>query len=66
VAISEKAGHLDEVLRTLADFYATNINASVRSLVSVLEPFLLMVMGLLVASIALAVIVPVYQLTAQF
>ncbi len=66
VAISEKAGHLDEVLHTLADFYTTNINASVRSLVSVLEPILLIVMGLLVASIALAVIVPVYQLTAQF
>lgn len=66
VAISEKAGHLDEVLATLAEFYASNVDTSVRSLVSFLEPALLLVMGMLVGSIALAIIVPIYQLTTQF
>jgi type II secretory pathway component PulF len=66
IAISEKAGHLEEVLATLADFYASDIDASVKSLVSLLEPILLLVMGVLVAGIALAIIVPIYQLTSQF
>jgi type IV pilus assembly protein PilC len=66
IAISEKAGHLEEVLATLADFYAADIDASVKSLVSLLEPILLLVMGVLVAGIALAIIVPIYQLTSQF
>ncbi len=66
IAISEKAGHLEEVLGTLADFYATNVQNSIRSLVSLLEPALLILMGSIVAFIALSIIVPIYQLTTQF
>jgi type IV pilus assembly protein PilC len=66
VAISEKAGHLDEVLATLADFYDSNIDANIKTLVSLLEPMMLLLMGVMVAVIALSIIVPVYQLTTQF
>ncbi|MBU6500668.1 MAG: type II secretion system F family protein [Patescibacteria group bacterium] len=66
IAISEKAGHLEEVLKTLSDFYAANIDSSIKSLVSFLEPMLLLMMGLLVAIIALSIIVPIYQLATQF
>jgi type II secretory pathway component PulF len=66
VAISEKAGHLDEVLDTLAQFYESNIDANIKALVSLLEPAMLLIMGVMVAVIALAIIVPVYQLTTQF
>lgn len=66
IAISEKAGHLEEVLETLADFYANSIDSDIKSLVALLEPLLLLVMGLLVGIIALAIIVPIYQLTTQF
>jgi len=66
VAISEKAGHLDEVLTTLADFYGTNIDANIKALVSLLEPMMLLTMGLIVAVIALSIIVPIYQLTTNF
>lgn len=66
VAISEKAGHLEEVLRTLSEFYQANVEAGIKSLVSLLEPALLLIMGIMVAIIALAIIIPIYQLTAQF
>ncbi len=66
VAISEKAGHLEEVLKTLANFYAANVNSLIKSLVAFLEPILLIAMGLLVALIALSIIVPIYQLATQF
>jgi type II secretory pathway component PulF len=66
IAISEKAGHLDEVLQTLADFYAANVDGSIKGLVSLLEPFMLLLMGVMVAVIALSIIVPIYQLTTQF
>ncbi len=66
IAISEKAGHLEEVLATLADFYQSSVESGIRVLVSFLEPALLLVMGVLVATIALAIIVPIYQLTGQF
>lgn len=65
IAISEKAGHLEEVLKTLADFYANNIDASIKTLVAFLEPIMLMLMGGMVAIIALSIIVPIYQLTSH-
>lgn len=67
IAISEKAGHIEEVLSTLADFYATNIDASIKTAVALIEPAMLLVMGFIVAIIALAIIVPIYQMsTASF
>lgn len=66
IAISEKAGHLEEVLTTLADFYSNNIDATIKTLVSLIEPILLLVMGFVVAAIALSIILPIYQLTTQF
>ena len=66
VAISEKAGHLEDVLATLSDFYSANVDASVKSLVSVVEPFLIIGMGGIVVVIAVSILVPIYQLTTQF
>ncbi len=62
IAVSEKAGHTEEILNTLADFYETEIDARVKNLVSFLEPIMLLGIGIMIGTIALAVIVPVYQL----
>lgn len=66
IAISEKAGHVEDVLKTLADFYESEIDAAVKTLVSVLEPLMLLMIGMVVGTIALAIIVPIYQLVGQF
>jgi type II secretory pathway component PulF len=66
IAVSEKAGHLEEVLDTVAEFYSSNVESSIRSLMAVLEPLILLCMGVLVGTVALAIIVPIYQLTSQF
>lgn len=65
IAVSEKAGHMDDVLQTLADFYESEIDSSIKILVSFLEPVLLLGIGLIVGLIALAIILPVYQLVGQ-
>ena len=64
IAISEKAGHIDEVLGTLGDFYASNVDASIKTAVSLIEPLMLLIMGAMVGIIALSIIVPIYQMTA--
>jgi len=66
MAISEKAGHIEDVLGVLADFYSSEIDSSLKSLVSFLEPVMLMSIGVVVGLIALSIIVPIYQLTTQF
>jgi len=65
IAISEQSGHLEEVLETLADFYDSEIDSSIKALVSFLEPVLLIVIGGAVGLVAISVIVPVYQLVGQ-
>lgn len=66
LAIGEKAGHTEEILKTLSVFYETEIDAALKTLVSLLEPLLLMFLGVVVGGIALSLIVPVYQLVGQF
>jgi type II secretory pathway component PulF len=66
LAIGEKAGHTEEILRTLSEFYETEIEGSLKTLVSMLEPLLLLFLGVVVGGIALSLIVPVYQLVGQF
>ncbi|MEK7635535.1 MAG: type II secretion system F family protein [Patescibacteria group bacterium] len=66
MAISEKAGHIENMLSTMGDFYESEIESSIKSLVSFLEPILLLIIGLVIAFIALSIIVPIYQLVGQF
>jgi len=66
MAISEKAGHIEDVLATLSDFYTKEIDSTLKTLVSFLEPALLLFIGIVIGVIALSIIVPIYQLTTQF
>ncbi|MEK7464663.1 MAG: type II secretion system F family protein [Patescibacteria group bacterium] len=66
MSISEKAGHIEEVLGTLADFYTSEIDSSLKTLVAFLEPALLLFIGFVIGLIALAIIIPIYQLTTKF
>lgn len=65
VAVGEKAGHTEEIFGTLTEFYETEVDMSVKSLVSLVEPLMLLMMGVMVGGIALAVILPVYQFVGQ-
>ncbi|MDP1688798.1 MAG: type II secretion system F family protein [bacterium] len=65
IAISEKSGHIDDVLDTIARFYEVEIDESLKTLVAFIEPVMLIGIGGIVATIALAIIVPIYQLVGQ-
>ncbi|MBI2075074.1 MAG: type II secretion system F family protein [Candidatus Harrisonbacteria bacterium] len=66
IAVSEKAGHTSEILETLAKFYDSEIDASLKTLVSLVEPLMLLFIGGIVGLIALSIIIPIYQLVGQF
>ena len=66
MAISEKAGHIEDILSALSDFYGGEIEIAVKTMVSFLEPVMLMGIGVIIGTIAIAVIVPIYQLVGQF
>lgn len=66
ISVSEKAGHTSEVLETLAKFYDTEIDSALKTLVSLVEPIMLLMIGGIVGLIALSIIIPIYQLVGQF
>ncbi|MGC8651553.1 MAG: type II secretion system F family protein [Minisyncoccia bacterium] len=66
LAIGEKAGHTEDILNTLASFYESEIDVSLKTLVAFIEPAMLVILGVIIGGIALSLIVPVYQLVSQF
>ena len=65
IGVGEQTGHLEDTLLYLADFYEEEIDNISKNLNTILEPFLLLFIGLIVAFVALAVISPIYQLTGS-
>ena len=66
VATGEATGKLDEVLLRASDYFATEAEQSVKALTSAIEPLIMVVLGLGVAFLVIAVIMPIYNLTSQF
>ncbi len=66
VATGEATGKLDEVLLKVADYFATESEQSVKALTSAIEPLIMIVLGIGVAFLVVAVIMPIYNLTSQF
>ena len=64
ISIGEKTGHLSQSLSELSDFYAKELDATIKSLMSLVEPVILLMIGGIVALIALGVIVPMYQMVS--
>ena len=62
LSISERTGDIAGGLRSVAIFYETKLFALLENISSVLEPILLLVMGGVVALIALSIITPIFQL----
>ncbi len=66
VSVGETTGNLDEMLIKLADFYDEEVEASVTSLISILEPLLLVLVGGLVGIIVVSMYLPIFSLMQQF
>ena len=66
VATGEATGKLDEVLLRVADYFSAEAEQSVKSLTSAIEPLIMIVLGLGVAFLMVAVVMPIYNLTSQF
>ncbi len=61
IGVGEKTGRLDAVLLELADFYEEEVDNDLKNLLALLEPAILLVMGLAVGSIVFLVITSIYQ-----
>jgi type IV pilus assembly protein PilC len=64
VAIGEEAGALDKMLFKVAEFYEQEVNNAVDALSSLLEPFIMVIIGVLVGGMVIGMYLPIFKLGA--
>lgn len=62
IAIGEETGKLDEVLNKTADFYDDELEQAIMSTTALIEPLLIVVMGLAIGFIVLAIMIPMFNM----
>lgn len=65
LAIGEETGEMDKMLSKVADFYEDEVGAMVKALTSMLEPAMIVVVGVIVGSILLAIYLPMFTVFDQ-
>ncbi|HMQ01656.1 MAG TPA: type II secretion system F family protein [Candidatus Doudnabacteria bacterium] len=63
LAIGEETGNLEDILEQLASANEAEIDDTMKNLSSIIEPILLLVIGVVVGFLALALIMPIYNIT---
>ena len=62
VEVGEETGTLDSNLETMAEFYAREVDERINTLTAMIEPTMTLVMGGIVAFIAISIIMPMYSI----
>jgi type IV pilus assembly protein PilC len=62
VKVGEETGELEKMLGKVADFYEDEVDASIASLTSILEPLLMIAVGLMVGVVIIAMYLPMFKL----
>jgi len=64
VAIGEESGELDTMLNKVSDFYEAEVDDAVAALSSLLEPIIMVVLGVLIGGMVIAMYLPIFKLAA--
>ncbi len=62
ISVGEQTGRLDTILVRLSDFYTREVDNAVANLVTLIEPLILMLMGVAVGVMVAAILLPLYNL----
>ncbi len=63
--VGEETGKLGDILVEVSDFYDDEVDYLLRNMTTLLEPLLLLVMGVVVGLIAMSILLPIYQLMTK-
>jgi type IV pilus assembly protein PilC len=62
IAVGESTGGLDEMLSKIADFYDEEVDAAVSGLLSLLEPVMIVFLGIVVGGMVIAMYLPIFDM----
>jgi type IV pilus assembly protein PilC len=64
--VGEETGSLAHILKTLSDFYRREANNAIDTMISLIEPIMIVMLGLGVGTLLASVLMPIYNLTSGF
>jgi type IV pilus assembly protein PilC len=62
IAVGEQTGGLDEMLTKIADFYDEEVDVAVSALLSLMEPVMIVVLGVIVGGMVVAMYLPIFDM----
>lgn len=65
IAVGEETGELDKMLSKIADFYDSEVDTAVKGITSIIEPIVIVFMGVVIGGIVMAVFMPMLKLVNQ-
>jgi len=65
ISVGEKTGGLDEMLNKIADFYDEEVDAAVSALTSIIEPVIIVFMGIVIGGILIAMYLPMFDIIGK-
>lgn len=60
----EQAGNVEKMMDKIADFYDVEVETSINSLISLMEPLFITVLGLIIGAIVMAMFLPIFKLSS--
>ena len=61
--VGEETGNISDMLLEVADFYETEVDAELKNIASVIEPVLIVIIGIMVLVLALGIFLPMWNLS---
>lgn len=65
VSVGERSGELEKMLTKIADFYEAQVDVAVSGLTSLIEPFIIVFLGLVIGTIVVCMFLPIFRITAM-
>ena len=65
IKIGEEAGSLEDILNKTADFYDDEVEQAIQTTTSMIEPLLIVVMGVVIGGIVISIMLPMFKMYTQ-
>jgi type IV pilus assembly protein PilC len=65
VGVGERSGNLPEMLAKISDYYDSEVDTAITTLISVLEPMLIVVMGVFMAGVLISMYLPMFSIVGS-
>jgi type IV pilus assembly protein PilC len=62
IAVGEETGHLESVMEKLGEFYEEETDDKIKNIASLIEPIILVVLGIAVAFVMISILTPIYRI----